>query len=113
MTGGPASDFDSHLAQEIVHSERLRTGILAVVFAVIAGLVCLFTWLYRESAVPFLRSPVLFAQILALMGGLICYELFVRAALGRMQRRGTSPPTALRYLNALIETSMPTILMHD
>jgi adenylate cyclase len=108
----PAEDFESHLAREVVVSERLRTGILAVLFALIAVLVFVFTWAFRDSEVPFLRSPETLYRILAVMGALICYELFVRAALGRMLRRDRSPPPAIRYANALIETSVPTFLVH-
>lgn len=95
----------------MVESERLRTAILASLFALIALLVALFTWAFRDSEVPFLRSPETLHRILAVMGGLIGYELFVRAMLGRMLRNDRSPPPALRYLNALIETSVPTLLV--
>ena len=111
-TDTPATEFEAHLAHEMVESERLRTGILAALFALIALLVVIFTWAFRDSPVPFLRSNVTLARILAVMGGLVAYELWVRTALGFMQRRGGSPPAALRYLNALIETSMPSMLVH-
>jgi adenylate cyclase len=105
------ADFDAHLGREMVESERLRTAILAVLFALIALLVALFTWAFRDSEFPFLRSPETLRRILAVMGGLIAYELFVRAMLGRMLRNDRSPPPAIRYLNALIETSVPTFLV--
>lgn len=107
-----AQDFDAHLAKEMVQSERLRTTILAVLFALIALLVALFTWAFRDSEVPFLRSPETLKRILLVMGGLILYELWVRAALGFMLRHDRSPPPALRYFNAMIETSVPTLLVH-
>jgi len=105
------TNFESHLAREMVLSERLRTGILAALFALIAALVVLFTWAYRDSAVPFLRQPETLHRILTVMGGLIAYELWVRAVLGYLLRQDSSPPTAIRYVNALIETSMPSMLV--
>jgi adenylate cyclase len=103
--------FEAHLSREMVGSERLRVTILAASFALIALMVILFTWLFRDSPVPFLRSPDALRGILQAMGGLIAYELWVRFMLGHMMRRGKAPPAALRYLNALIETSLPSLLV--
>ena len=105
------TSFETHLSREMVHSERLRVTILAVLFALIAVMVAAFTWIFRDSPVPFLRSPDALRGILYAMGGLIAYELWVRFVLGLMTGRGTAPPAALRYLNALIETSMPSLLI--
>ena len=105
------TSFETHLSREMVHSERLRVTILAASFALIAVMVAAFTWIFRDSPVPFLRSPDALRGILQAMGGLIAYELWVRVMLGLMQRRGKAPPAALRYLNALIETSMPSLLI--
>jgi adenylate cyclase len=103
--------FEAHLSREMVQSERLRVTILAASFALIAVMVAAFTWIFRDSPVPFLRSPDALRGILHAMGGLIAYELWVRFALGLMLRRGKAPPAALRYLNALIETSVPSLLI--
>jgi adenylate cyclase len=105
------TSFETHLSREMVHSERLRVTILAASFALIAVMVAAFTWLFRDSPVPFLRSPDALRGILHAMGGLIAYELWVRFMLGHMMRRGKAPPAALRYLNALIETSLPSLLV--
>jgi adenylate cyclase len=107
----PAQEFEAHLSREIVESERLRMGILAGFFAVIAVLNVVFALASRGAAVPFLRSPGTLAMILAVTLGLAAYELMVRRILRRMLERGKSPPTALRYLNALIETSMPSMII--
>jgi adenylate cyclase len=106
-----AEDFEAHLSREIVESERLRMGILASLFAVLAVLNILFAWVFRGDTVPFLRSPATLAMTLAVTLGLVAYELMVRRILGRMLQRGKSPPTALRYLNALVETSMPSMII--
>jgi len=106
-----AMSFETHLSREMVHSERLRTTILAASFALIAVMVAVFTWAFRDSAVPFLRSPQTLHRILGAMAGLIAYELWVRFVLGHLLRQGKAPPAALRYLNALVETSMPSLLI--
>jgi adenylate cyclase len=42
---------------------------------------------------------------------LLCYELAIRYLLGSWLRRGKAAPGALRYLNAFVETSVPSILI--
>src|SRR5262245_49192637 len=104
-------DFETHLSREMVYSERFRVTILAAVFGLLAALVAVFTWAFRDSPVPFLRSPDTLRGILHAMGALVVYELWVRFVLGHMLRRGKAPPAALRYLNAFVETSTPSLLI--
>ena len=63
--------------------------------------------------VPMLRflTPGVFFYILAVIALLLCYELAIRYLLGRWLRRGKGVPGALRYLNAFVETSVPSILI--
>ena len=106
-----APSFDEHLAREIVRSERTRTAILAGVLAAVAVFFPLFAFSQRSYYLETFGSPragiIIVSACLALVG----YELFVRAVLGRWQARGRAPSPALRYWNALAETSMPTILI--
>lgn len=101
--GSPAPDLERHLSREILHSERLRMAILAWLFAAVAVLVLLFAWIFPHGPRPLVA--------VAVAVGLVFYELLVRGVLGRMLVRGTMPPIALRYLNAAIEVSVPTLIM--
>ena len=56
-------------------------------------------------------TPGVFFYILAVIALLLCYELAIRYLLGRWLRRGKGVPGALRYLNAFVETSVPSILI--
>ncbi len=56
-------------------------------------------------------TPAAFFYIIAVIALLLCYELAIRYLIGRWLRRGRGVPGALRYLNAFVETSVPTILM--
>ena len=91
---GPALDFDAHLSREIVESERLRMAILAVLFALIAALTVVFTIAFRDAPVPFLRNADTLRMILGIMGGLVAYELLLRALIGHRIQRGATPPAA-------------------
>jgi adenylate cyclase len=106
-----APSFDEHLAREIVRSERTRTAILAGVLAAVAVLFPLFALSHRTYYLETFGSPRAGIIIVSACLVLVGYELFVRAVLGRWQARGRAPSPALRYWNALAETSMPTILI--
>jgi adenylate cyclase len=98
-----ARRFEAHLSREILHSERLRMAILAAVFALVMVLVPFFAWLYPQGPDPYMA--------VAVASALVAYELAVRHAIGRMLQRGRMPPVALRYLNAAIEISVPSLLI--
>jgi adenylate cyclase len=102
VTDRPA-DFETHLAREILHSERLRLAILAGMFAVVMALILAFAALFPTHAPVF--------PAIAVAGGLVAYELAARYALGRMLQSGRMPPSGLRYLSAAIETSVPSLLI--
>ena len=68
--------------------------------------------LFRKDY-PLLRflTPAAFFYIIAVIALLLCYELAIRYLIGRWLRRGRGVPGALRYLNAFVETSVPSILI--
>ena len=49
--------------------------------------------------------------MISLYAAVIAYELALRAAIARLIRQGRQPATAQRFLNALIETSIPTLML--
>jgi len=105
------ASFEDHLAREIIQSERMRMAILASLLGTLLVIYGLGYALFRN--VPMLRflTPGVFFYILAVVALLLCYELAIRYLLGRWLRRGKGVPGALRYLNALVETSVPSILI--
>jgi|CXWL01.1.fsa_nt_gi adenylate cyclase len=122
--GEPAASFEDHLAREIVHSERTRMAILAGLLGVLIVLYSLGYALSREEyLLPFFSpaglqayllrflTPAVFFYIVSAIALLLCYELAVRYQIGRWQRQGRRVPSALRYVNALVETSAPSILI--
>lgn len=103
--------FEDHLASEIIHSERLRMAILA---GLMGGLILALGLIYAVRGEQYLHTyltPAAFAYIAAVIALLMGYELAIRQLLGRRLQQGTALPGALRYLNALVETSVPTIIM--
>jgi adenylate cyclase len=107
----PAASFDDHLAREIIQSERVRMAILAGLLSALIFLFGLLYLLFYERYMQRFLTPAAFFYMLALVGMVVCYELAVRGLIGRWQRRGRAVPSALRYLNALVETSVPSALI--
>lgn len=110
MTETVAS-FKDHLAREIIHSERLRMAILAGVLGVLLVFYALGYALFRSVPMLHFLTPGVFVYILAVIALLLFYELAIRNLLGRWLRQGKGAPGALRYVNALVETSVPSILI--
>ena len=107
----PAASFEDHLAQEIVHSERTRMAILAGLLGVLIVFFGLMYVLFREDYRQHFSTPRAFIHIGSIFALLLCYELGVRHLIGRWLRQGRGVPSGLRYLNAFIETSVPSIMI--
>jgi len=105
-----ASAFEEHFAREIIHSERTRMAVLAGVLAALLAVFALLSVLYQEDYHQ-LGMRGVFVKAGAAMFALLGYELAVRQVIGRWLREGRRIPEPLRYLNAFVETSFPTLLI--
>ncbi len=103
--------FEEHLAREIVRSERTRAAILAGLFGLLMVVFPLFALVFREEYARHFGSTAMIGYALGGAAALVAYELLVRAVLGRQLDRGRGPPAPLRFLNAFVETSVPSILI--
>ena len=106
-----AATFEEHLAREIIHSERARMAILAGLIGLLIVIFGLVFALYRDEYRQIFNQPRVMFHAGAMFGVLLCYELAVRHVIGRRLELGRVVPNALRYLNALVETSVPSILI--
>jgi len=104
--------YQDSLTTEILRSERRRVTILAGLFAFAT---CVYTIF---SFVPGLLDPEFRTRLqgqwpwmISLYGLVIAYEWALRAGLGWLIDHQRQPPTALRLLNAFLETSIPTIML--
>ena len=79
-------------------------GVLIVFFGLLYAL-------FREEYLQIFSRPKAFNYAGAVLALLLCYELGIRHLIGRWLRQGRSVPSALRYLNAFVETSVPSILI--
>jgi len=106
-----AATFEDHLAREIIHSERVRMAILAGLLGVLIVFFGLLFALFRDDYQQIFSRPKAFNLAGAMVALLLCYELGIRHLIGRWLRQGRAVPSVLRYLNAFVETSVPSILI--
>jgi adenylate cyclase len=112
LTDPNDTGFQRLLNREILLSERRRMLILAGVQALILVLI-LLTATFVPSFVRSIyhdRTPERAA--LAAFSAFIVYELLAASVVTIFLRRGRNFPVWGRYMNALVETSFPTVLLY-
>ncbi|MDH3443348.1 MAG: hypothetical protein OEN50_05440 [Deltaproteobacteria bacterium] len=116
MSNAPDNPLDweyvyrNSLTTEILRSERWRVAILAGLFAFTA---CIYTFV---SFVPGLleiefraRLIARWPWVLSLHVAVAAYEWALRLGIGWLIEHRRQPHVALRFLNAFLETSIPTV----
>ena len=103
--------FEEDFAREMFASERTRMAILAGLLGALGLLFPLLVLAFREQYVRLFHSYRMVVGVVVVCAALAAYELVVREIVGRWLERGGTPPTALRYLNAAIETSIPAMMV--
>ena len=104
-------DFHAHLAREIMQSERARMAAVAALFAALTAAFPSLALVFRQEYSQTFSSVSTLLHVIAVSATLVAYELFARAMYPRLARRYGTPPAPLRYWNALVETSMPSVLI--
>ena len=110
-----SASFEEHLAREIGASERLRAAVLVwILGAMIAFFAlgyALFREQYREQYRVFFATPAAGIYLLAILALLLCHEVAILRVLGRRPASDAGVPAMLRYLNAFIEASVPSVII--
>ena len=108
---GQRAALKAALGAEIRRNERQRVlalaGILAVLLVCITGLEL---W-YPHLVAALFREPMPIWTPLAIFLPYIGYELAIAAVLSRLAARNRDIPVVPRYLNTVIETSLPSVLL--
>ncbi len=103
--------FERQLGRETVESELVRTTMLATFFAVLIPLFLFIIPLFKDDYLllfPTIGPMYLLVASLAIM---LMYELLVRFVIKTRMAQGKGIPEPLRYVNAFIETSWPSVMI--
>src|SRR5512147_1580915 len=106
-----AATFEEHLSREIGESERLRAALLLRIAAALIVFFGAMYLLFRDTYRQHFSSTAGLAYVLAILGLLACHEYAILRALGRRPPGAAGVPDRLRYLNTLIETSVPSAII--
>ena len=104
--------YQDSLTMEILRSERRRVTILAALFTFtgcVNSLITIMPGLVDVEISARLRAQ--WPWLISLHATAVAYELALRAVIGRWIDARREPAAVLRYLNALLETSIPTALL--
>jgi adenylate cyclase len=107
--GAHSALFEAQLMHETLRNERVRATMLASVVAVLGLTLFLLSRLDTSEFLTLLRQTGADSPMLALLGGLVVYELVLRYMLGRFLRSHRRAPRPLRYVNAVLEMTVPTL----
>lgn len=105
--------FLSALDKEILEGERLRATIVVIVCALSLVSFLAAYFFVGDKLVLFRQQRQLSLRIMGILGALTFYEVLLRGALQRFLTFGKKPPwPGVRYINAVLEISIPSLLMY-
>lgn len=107
----PPRSFAQALAREILASERLRVTILIGILGFLLALYVVVPVLFPAILPTPLRERFPVSTAVALVGSAILYEAVVLAAIRRCLATRRHPPAWVWYANALVDTTVPTLLV--
>ena len=108
VAGDPS--FEDRLTREIIESERTRMLILAGLSGSLVVVFPALALVLRQNDARIFRA----AWALQILAVLVCwasYELAIRQVVGWRLTQGKTLPRWLRFWNAFVETSVPSILI--
>jgi adenylate cyclase len=103
--------FEEQLATEILASERMRSTVLAALFSSVGIVFATLFFFFRSEYARVFGGRTPFGLIVGFLTIIILYEVLVRFMIGRFIVTHRKIPEPLRYANAFLETSTPTLLM--
>jgi adenylate cyclase len=106
-----ASAFEQALTGEIAASERTRMRVLATVLAALLISDQLLFLVARDVLQSFAAKPLPLWLPLRVVGPFLAYEIVALLVLRYRFARGRGVPTPVRFVNAVIETSLPTMIL--
>ncbi|OKO68656.1 adenylate/guanylate cyclase domain-containing protein [Bradyrhizobium sp. AS23.2] len=106
-----SEDFERELTREMLRTELMRVRALIITGCVMAVLLTAI-YLVDSSAVERVWQGTRgLAEIYGLLTGFILFEVWVHTQIRKNLRLGRDLPAIRRYIGALIETSLPTVIL--
>ena len=108
---GSEAQFARALSREILASEIVRSRVLAVSLAILLVIVTAEFMIAGDTFNQFASKPFPVWMPALVVGPFLLYDCLFLIALSIYARRGGEPPRPARYGNAIIETTLPSVIM--
>ncbi len=106
-----SADFEHALTQEVLRTELIRIKALVATTSLLAAIPWTAYFLAPDAVNAIWRGGLKPAYIFVTLVPFILFELWVHAAISRHLKLHRDVPVIRRYLGALVETTMPTIVL--
>ena len=107
-----SGDFAQALRREILRSEQQRMKVIAAVLLFMLGLTTIGLQVLPELRERLFPNGIEWWMPLAAVGPFVVYEIGAFAFLSWRMSRGKDFPQPARFANALIETSLPGVIIY-
>jgi adenylate cyclase len=106
-----SADFEHALTQEVLRTELVRIKALVATTLLLAAILWTVYFLAPDTVNAVWRGGLRPSYLYMALPPFILFELWVHAAISRHLKLHRDLPVVRRYLGALIETTMPTIVL--
>jgi adenylate cyclase len=108
---GEEGAFEQRLTREILTSERYRVTFLAIIPGISMLLFLAAGAVSPELMAKTRASEIDRLRVGAFLGGISAYEFAALRAVDRLIQSGAKPPRLRRYVDALVEVSLPSVVI--
>jgi adenylate cyclase len=113
MAETPPVGYANELRREIMRSEVQRVRMLAIVLAALLAATLIATNFFPEFTLRMFRGGITGWEPLAAIGPFFLYEVVVLFVLRRRAAQDKDFPRIGRFGNALVETSLPSVIIYE
>jgi adenylate cyclase len=106
-----SADFEHALTQEVLRTELVRIKALIATTSLLTAIVWAVYILAPEAVTHIWRGSLRPAYLLAILVPFVLFELWVHTIIRRYLKLHRDVPVIRRYFGALIEATMPTIVL--
>ncbi len=103
--------FEEIFSEEIISNESFRSKVLAGIIGFLIVLVLLLSIVFNKQFKDISHFPIIIELTLIILGAIFIRALFVSRAVKRWNRYGVKAFILIRYVNALIEISIPSVIL--
>jgi adenylate cyclase len=111
VRGDARATFETSLGREIRGAERFRALFLLAITTVLLFTLVIVHGAYPNWFVWLLHGQVDIAPVGFFLMAVVGFEVFVLAGIRKRQKLDVPPSASTRYAQALVETSLPTIVV--